>query len=462
MLRALTGSGFENIEAALDVKDCTSPVMRRCISDWFTEWMRREPDKNAGIDPCQRIPYAVVTRLLRAAFAEYDSTMHFEKEKPSAKDAYIDGVRRSFDASRLEIMQWAMIGGECMVKPVPMADGHLVWQVVRRDRYMVLGRGADGSITDIVTAEKATEGSRWYTLVERRTAGQDGLLTIQNTLFCSSDRATLGCRAPLHSLPRYVMLPDSITYQTPIWGVGLVPVKMPVANCVDGSADGVSVYEPALGLIHNINSNEWQLGREFELGRARMVASSDLLTNLEGKRTMRDDLFVGLEGSEQSIGITAFAPALREGSYAARRQAYLKSVENLLGIKRGILSDAAEVQKTATEITDSAGGYALTISELQTVWYDALRAALRLGDQVGRLFRLCDAGRWDEDALSVTWGNGVLYDTDKEWQERLAMVQSGMLKPELALAWKFDLPCDTPQDIAFIRDKFMPELAEME
>lgn len=461
MLRALTGSGFESIEAALDVKDCTSPVMHRCISAWFAEWMRREPDNETGSDPCQRIPYAVVTRLNKAVFSEYDSKLHSDGPL-TGKAAFIDGVRQSFDAQRLKIMQWAMVGGECLVKPVPMADGHLVWQVIRRDRYLVLGRAPDDTITDVVTAEKTVEGSKWYTLVERRTAGNDGLLTIQNTLFCSDMRSALGGRVPLASLPRYEQLADSFTYPMPIWGVGLVPVKMPVVNCVDGSADGVSIYEPAMGLIHNINANEWQLNREFELGRSRMVASSDLLTTINGKRTMRDDLFVGLEGSEQNIGITAFSPTLREGSYAARRQSYLKSVETLLGFKRGLLSDAQAVEKTATEITDSAGGYALTIDDLQHVWYDALRLALRLGEQIGQLWRLCDAGHWDEDALAVTWGNGVLYDADKDWQDRLAMVQAGMLKPELALAWKFDLPCDTPEDIAVIREKFMPALAEME
>ena len=33
-------------------------------------------------------------------------------------------------------------------------------------------------------------------------------------------------------------------------------------------------------LIHNIDRNEYQLGREFELGRMRIVASADLLLSL--------------------------------------------------------------------------------------------------------------------------------------------------------------------------------------
>ena len=92
----------------------------------------------------------------------------------------------------------------------------------------------------------------------------------------------------------------------------------------------------------------------------------------------------------------------------------------------------------------------------------ALQAALRLGDQIGQAYRLCDASAWDADELAVTWGNGVLYDADQEWTERKELVQMGLLKPELALAWKFDLPAESEADLAEIRKNYMPELKDLE
>ncbi len=74
----------------------------------------------------------------------------------------------------------------------------------------------------------------------------------------------------------------------------------------------------------------------------------------------------------------------------------------------------------------------------------------------------CDASAWDADELAVTWGNGVLYDADQEWTERKELVQMGLLKPELALAWKFDLPAETEADLAEIRKNYMPELKDLE
>ena len=457
LIRALTSNAIANIEEALGMSDVTSSAMKQAIEEWYTAWYGREPTKME--DPCQRLPYAIVNKLCKATFGEYDSSL---QHTDSGKLQYLDGVRSAFDAIKGPLMTQAMVGGEAWAKPVPMAGGVIRWQVVGRDSVIVLGRGADGVPTDVALCEKSVSADhRFFTLVERRTT--DGLhLTVSYRLYCSDNKSTLGRFVPLDSLPQYAELPEVFTFSAPIDGIGMVFLRMPITNCVDGSADGVSVYEPAMGLIHRINQNELQLSREFELGRMRVVASADLLHTSGGQKALADDVFVGLDGNEQSLGITPFTPVLRNESYESRRQTYLKAIENLLGIKRGILSDAEAVSKTATEINSSAGDYSLSIIEFQHLYYDALQAALRLGDQIGQAYHLCDATGWDPDELTVTWGNGVLYDADQEWAERKEMVEMGLLKPELALAWKFDLPCETEADLAEIRKNYMPELSELE
>ena len=56
----------------------------------------------------------------------------------------------------------------------------------------------------------------------------------------------------------------------------------------------------------------------------------------------------------------------------------------------------------------------------------------------------------------------MLYDADQEWTERKELVQMGLLKPELALAWKFALPAESEADLAEIRKNYMPELKDLE
>ena len=177
---------------------------------------------------------------------------------------------------------------------------------------------------------------------------------------------------------------------------------------------------------------------------------------------LKDDVFVGLDGDTNDKGLTIFSPALRDESFERRKQSYLKACENIIGLKRGILSDVEAVERTAKEISSSEGDYSLSIMDLQRMWYDALMETLRITDLWGQALGLCDAQAVDlEQLLSVSWGNGVLYDADKDWADTLSMVEAGLLKPELALAKKYDLPCETPEDLAAIREKYMPEMVQL-
>ena len=153
-----------------------------------------------------------------------------------------------------------------------------------------------------------------------------------------------------------------------------------------------------------------------------------------------------------------FSPDLRQEAYEARTQEYLRTIENLIGLKRGLLSDAQEVEKTAFEIASTAGDYNLSLQDLQSVWFDGVREYLRICDILGQMYRYCDQSAWDvTEQLAITWGNGVLYDPDKEWQQECELVRMGYLRPEIALGHRYDMPCENEEDWAKIRAKYMPD-----
>lgn len=461
--RALLGQsdGSENL---FGQPDLASSEMQAAILDWIREYYKRKPDKDS--DPCQRLPYTIVHKLEKGMFAEYASNI-LDREA-TAKGAWQEKNLKALDTMRGEAVQWMLIAGEAWLKPVPerRADGGVVFRprLIRRDRAAVMGRVADGGVTAIGTTERRVQNGVWYTLAEKRSVDAAGLLTIENRLYRSRDKAQTGTRCPLSSLPQYAALPDRYTYERPVGGVGLVALRTPLANCVDGSAEAVSIYEPAMGLIRNANRNEALLSREFELGQHRIVAPADMLENIGNeRRALKDNVFVGI-GYHQvgEDGLTAFSPALRQEAYEARKQSYLRSIENVIGMKRGLLSDAEEVEKTAYEIASTAGDYNLSLIDLQRIWFDAVRQYLTLCDTLGQLYGWCGSEAWDvTEQLAVTWGNGVLYDPDKQWQEDCEMVRLGLLKPEIALAHRYDLPWETEADLAKIREKYMPEGGEL-
>ena len=216
-------------------------------------------------------------------------------------------------------------------------------------------------------------------------------------LFRSGDGQTLGVQVPLDTLEKYAgLVPDLVL--PGVDSIGLVPVRCPQENTVDGSPDAVSVYAPAAGLIHNVNRNEAQLDREFENGRSRVFASADLFkTGADGRKRLDDDLFVGLDDDPETVGVTVFSPTLREASFLARKTEYLRNVESLIGLKRGILSDVEAAERTATEVTSSAGDYNLTIIDFQRMWESAAREAVRVCEILGRLYKVFSGSAVDPE-----------------------------------------------------------------
>ena len=337
-----------------------------------------------------------------------------------------------------------------------------MFSTIERRNILVLGRDEAGAITSIGTAEKTTVGKLFYTLLERRTVIA-GYLTIESKLYRSDTDSVLGTEVPLTELDKYAALESVNTLPQPVWSLGLVPVSTPLENCVDGSPDCVSVYAPAAGLIHSINVNEAQINGEFERGESRIICSGDMMAVDENgnRKVMKDHVFTAVDEDPAVIGVTIFSPAFREQSFLARKSEYLRNVETLIGLKRGILSEVEAVERTSTEITSSAGDYNLTIIDFQQMWGNAVREAVRVCGILGKMYKIpgADDSIDTENDVAVSWGNGILYDEDKVWSQYTALVASGMLKPEIAIAWYFDLPFpETPNDFAKIRERYMPEL----
>ena len=84
LIRALTSNAIANIEEALGMSDVTSSAMKQAIEEWYTAWYGRESTKME--DPCQRLPYAIVNKLGKATFGEYDSSLQHTN---SAKLQYL-------------------------------------------------------------------------------------------------------------------------------------------------------------------------------------------------------------------------------------------------------------------------------------------------------------------------------------------------------------------------------------
>lgn len=436
-------------QMAFQATDITSTEMKTAIEDWYRLYYLQEPTKDE--DPCQQIPYTIVRKLTKTTFSEYSAT---------SKDVFAAQILKALGDKRNVAMQQALIGGEALLKPVPTRTGFR-FNVIKRPNVLVFGRDDEGTPTDVGTSETAVQGKYYYTLLERRTVDERGYLTVKCSLYRSYSGNDLGQPVALSTLPQYANIPETYIFPQPVGSIGLVPVRVPIENCVDGGKDAVSVYAAAVGLIHNINRNEAQLNGEFERGKSKIIASADMFKkDKQGRPKIRDDVFVGLDDDQETLGITIFSPAFREQSYLSRKQDFLRSVENVIGLKRGLLSEVEAVERTAKEITSSEGDYSLTITDFQQMWEDAVREALRVCGVLGKMYRISGAHEVAEDQLVISWGNGVLFDEEKTRQRMLVELQAGLLQPERYLGFTYKLPCDTPAQRARIRKDYMPEVVD--
>ena len=425
-------------EERFGASDKTTKAMKEAIEEWFSLYYSSQVE--SGSDPCQRIAYTVVNKLVKAVFGEYSAT---------AADRVYQHLVDALDEKRKSAVQLALVGGESYLKPCPEQDG-FSFTLIPRDHVLIFGRDARGEPTDVGLMERSSCGKYFYTLLERRSLDEAGLLTIENKLYRSADGSALGTQVGLSEHPGYGNLTERYRFTVPLDGVGLVRMKTPSLNCVDGSDDGVSVYGAVAGLIRNIDENEAQMNGEFSRGESRVIVSADMLR--EGQ--LQDHLFVGLDEDPEAVGMTVYSPQLRYEAYLARKQEYLRNVESMLGLRRGMLCEANMDERTATEITSSSGDFNLTVIELQQMWESAQAKTLAL---CGRLAALYQLPYPEEMTVTVGWGNSTLYDEDKIWEEYRQMVSMGLIAPEVALGWRFNLPANTEEERQIIRKRYMPK-----
>ena len=421
-------------QAAFGKADITSRAMKSAMARWKKLYYLQSGTEHT--DPCQRIAYTVVSKLRRAVFAEYAASC-----RDSVAAAWLKELEKHKDSA----LEMALSGGECYLKPYPNGAG-FSYTLIPRENVLIFSRDRDGDPVDVGCVERSSQGKFYYTLLERRCLQGDSLL-IENKLYRAASREALGQQVSLKECAAYAHLPEKWLY--PVAHLGLVRMKCPTANCVDGSFDGVAVFAPASQLIARVDANEAQLTGEFERGQSRIFVSRDLL---DADKNLTENIFVGLDEDPETVGITVFSPQLREQSFLARKQEYLRNIESVMGLKRGMLCEVNESMRTATEITASQAEYNLTVMELQGMWQKAAEDTLALCGRLAELYGLPRA----ETEIIFDWGNGVLFDEEKVWADYMAMAEKGLIAPEVALGWRFNMKAETEEERAAIRQKFMP------
>lgn len=254
-----------------------------------------------------------------------------------------------------ENLQDGLALGSFILKPL----GGDKSEFVSADKFVPVSFDDNGVPNDVMfLTRKHTGESSWYTKVERHRFNADGNLMIENKCYHSSAESNIGLLCGLDAVPEWANIePGPITYpgmKKNDYGYFRVPLK----NRVDGSACGVSIYAEAEDLIRSADIQYGRLDWEYNSGERAVHVDERALRHKGGGKVSvphgKQRLYRGLN-LEQNSGelYKEYSPAMRDEAYIRGLEKAYRSIEFVVGLAYGDLSDASEVDKTATEVRAS-------------------------------------------------------------------------------------------------------------
>lgn len=328
--------------------------------------------------------------------------------------------------------------GGMAFKPYPTADGRILVDCVPADRFFPTGFDASGRLAGGVFVDRYSDGKRFYTRFECHGL-ENTAYTIRNIAYMSYDRDTIGTSVALNTVPTWAGLEEEIVIagvEKPLFGY----FRVPNANNIDRDSPlGVSVYSRAVDTIRQADEQWNRMLWEFQ-GTELALDISSAAFEPDGnggvkipKRYQR--LFRALDVGEMERPLyQVFSPAIREEPIYKGFQHILQRIEFQCGLAYGTLSDPQTVEKTAEEIKTSKQRSYATVASLQTALQTALTDAVYGMDVWATINNMAPRGIYE---MSFAWDDSIVVDSDKEFSQRMQLVNANMLRKELVLAWYF-------------------------
>lgn len=231
-------------------------------------------------------------------------------------------------------------------------------EYVAADKFIPISFDDNGVPNDIAfLVVKCVGENDYYTRVERHYF-TNGSLTIENKCYHSQSRSDIGQRCSLEAVAEWANIqPGPIVY-TGMTEMDFGYYQNPIENKVDSSSCGVSIYESAKGLIKKADVQAARLDWEYDSGERAIHVDQRALKSKGGKTylpRLKKRLYKGMnleDGKDKEL-YKEYSPAMRDEAFRRGLEEYKREIEFNVGLAYGDLSDAQEVDKTATEVLAS-------------------------------------------------------------------------------------------------------------
>lgn len=409
-----------------------SDAMADAITLWDQLYRGTPPWADDEEVTVTNLPSAIASELARLVTLELRSDV-----RGSARAEYLRPVYQRFLQNLRPQVEYACAKGGVVWKPYLQPDGSLGIDCIHADCFFPTAFDADGKLIGAVFSEQVLENDQYYTRLESHERTEQGYEITQRA-FQSRTRDNLGKEVPLASVSAW----KKLSRHTILRGVAqplFVYFKMPLANHLDPSSPlGVSVYARATGLLEQADRQYSRILWEFEGSELAIDADISLFRkNADGTLSLpkgRERLFRAMDLDEDNSKYNVFSPAIRDESLFRGLDRLLRQIEFSCGLAYGTLSQMTEVDRTAEEIRASKQRSYATVCDIQQSLARAIRELLGALDVFCTLYRLCPAGVLETE---FEFDDSIVADRHREFEEKKAMVDAGLMEPEEFRAWYF-------------------------
>ena len=382
-----------------------------------------------------RLPTAITSELSRLVFTESEITT----DEKSPYKAIIDDFTSRLD----DEFETALAFGGMMFKPF-LSHGKIFIDLIRADCFMPVAF-VGKVMTSAIFVSRKTIGNACFTLIEYHDFNAEKHThTIKNKVCKSLNSEIIGWECSFSEVPEWSGLVAEITFanvEKPLFSY----FRVPSANDIDlDSPLGVSVYARTVDLIRQADEQWARIEWEYESKETALDVSEDMIKEnglpKRKNRIYRKYDVDNLDGNFYNI----FSPEIRDSAQFNYFNRILQRIEFNCGLAYGTLSDPQTVEKTAEEIRTSKQRSYTQVAAIQRNLETAINDLFYAVSVYAKI-----GGISSENAeIICTWGDSVLEDTDKEFQRRLQMVNSGILTKEKFISWYFH--CDEKNAAEYI------------
>lgn len=447
----------QNLEKKLNVQIATSGVMDNAIQLWLNMYKNTPPWLGGEANTkCLNLPATIAEEMARLVLTEFDMDI-----TGSARATFIkEQMDTALDNMSNIVEMWCALGG-VVLKPYAAGEDEngnpdeIMVDVVQANRFFPTAFNSNKEVTGAVFVDTKRVGDYIYTRLEHHNLVGDHYTVVNkayrserlNTMTTEDDQMSVEhpfmTEVSLESVDEWQGL-EPITEMDGIEKPFFVYIKTPRANNIDPHSPlGASVYSRAVEVIEEADKQYSRILWEYEAKEAAIDADETLFsTDQRGNPVLphgkeRQYRTYDFGGTEKAGFIQAYSPEIRDSSMFNGLNKLFRNIEFLCGLAYGTISDTnstANGERTATEIKASKQRSYTTVSAMQKAWEAGLDDLIFVMNMLCNLYDIIPDGAIEK---TVTWGDGVLEDTDIEYQRRWNMVVSGKLKLEKFYSWYF-------------------------